>query len=134
MRYLLEGSVRKSANRLRIAGQLIDASSGAHLWADRFEGAVEDVFEVQDQVTTRVVGAIAPTIATASCALAGRNEEAMRLMARLLEVDPALRISNLQNVLGPYRHRSTSPNMQKVCKRQAYLNEGRLKWPVRSKC
>src|SRR5215470_10524412 len=61
VRYLLEGSVRKSANRLRIAGQLIDASSGAHLWADRFEGAVEDVFEVQDQVTASVVGAIAPT-------------------------------------------------------------------------
>ena len=54
-------------------------------------------------VTTRVVGAIAPTIAAASCALAGRNEEAKRLMARLLEVDPALRISKLQNVLGPYR-------------------------------
>src|SRR5262245_26577389 len=59
VRYLLEGSVRKSANRVRIAGQLIDASSGAHLWADRFEGAIEDVFELQDQVTAKVVGAIA---------------------------------------------------------------------------
>src|SRR5262245_23846580 len=47
VRYLLEGSVRKSGNRVRIAGQLIDASSGAHLWADRFEGAIEDVFELQ---------------------------------------------------------------------------------------
>src|SRR5262245_6350368 len=46
VRYLLEGSVRKAANRVRIAGQLIDASSGAHLWADRFEGAIEDVFEL----------------------------------------------------------------------------------------
>src|SRR5262245_28253455 len=44
VRYLLEGSVRKSANRIRIAGQLIDAASGTHLWADRFEGAIEDVF------------------------------------------------------------------------------------------
>src|SRR5262245_2576801 len=54
VRYLLEGSVRKSANRVRIAGQLIYASSGAHLWADRFDGALEDVFELQDQVTASV--------------------------------------------------------------------------------
>ena len=67
VRYLLEGSVRKSANRMRIAGQLIDASSGTHLWADRFEGAIEDVFELQDQVTASVVGAIAPRART------GRN-------------------------------------------------------------
>jgi TolB-like protein/Tfp pilus assembly protein PilF len=62
VRYLLEGSVRKSANRIRIAGQLIDAASGVHLWADRFEGAIEDVFELQDQVTASVVGAIAPRV------------------------------------------------------------------------
>src|SRR5262245_43234026 len=62
VRYLLEGSVRKSANRVRIAGQLIDASSGTHLWADRFEGAIEDVFGLQDEVTARVVGAIAPRL------------------------------------------------------------------------
>src|SRR5262249_10377608 len=62
VRYLLEGSVRKSANRLRIAGQLIDVSSGTHLWADRFEGAIEDVFELQDQVTASVVGAIGPQL------------------------------------------------------------------------
>src|SRR5262249_6627681 len=62
VRYLLEGSVRKSANRIRIAGQLIDASSGTHLWADRFEGAIEDVFDLQDRVTASVVGAIAPRL------------------------------------------------------------------------
>jgi TolB-like protein len=62
VRYLLEGSVRKSANRIRIAGQLIDASSRTHLWADRFEGAIENVFELQDQVTASVVGAIAPKL------------------------------------------------------------------------
>ena len=62
VRYLLEGSVRKSANRIRIAGQLIDTSSGTHLWADRFEGASEDVFELQDKVTASVVGAIAPRL------------------------------------------------------------------------
>src|SRR4029434_11094150 len=52
VRYVLEGSVRKAANRVRISGQLIDASTGAHLWADRFDGALEDVFDLQDQVTT----------------------------------------------------------------------------------
>jgi tetratricopeptide (TPR) repeat protein len=60
VRYVLEGSVRKAANRLRIIGQLIDASTGAHIWADRFDGAMEDVFELQDQVAVSVVGAIAP--------------------------------------------------------------------------
>ena len=59
VRYVLEGSVRKSANRVRIAGQLIDASSGAHLWADRFDGSLEDIFDLQDQVAASVVGAIA---------------------------------------------------------------------------
>ena len=60
VRYVLEGSVRKSANRVRITGQLIDAATGAHLWADRFDGMLEDVFDLQDQVTNRVVSAIAP--------------------------------------------------------------------------
>src|SRR5258708_11066911 len=49
VRYVLEGSVRKSGNRIRITGQLIDAASGAHLWADRFDGALEDVFDLQDR-------------------------------------------------------------------------------------
>ena len=62
VRYVLEGSVRKAANRMRITGQLIDASSGAHLWADRFEGALQDVFDLQDQVSKTVVSAIAPTV------------------------------------------------------------------------
>jgi TolB-like protein/class 3 adenylate cyclase len=62
VRYVLEGSVRKAGNRVRITGQLIDAFSGVHLWADRFDGALEDIFDLQDQVTTRVVGAIAPKI------------------------------------------------------------------------
>jgi len=62
VRYVLEGSVRKAANRLRIASQLIDAETGAHLWADRFDGNIEDIFDLQDQVTARVVGAIAPKL------------------------------------------------------------------------
>ena len=60
VRYVLEGSVRKAANRVRITGQLIDATSGDHLWAERFEGTLDDVFDLQDQVTASVVGAIAP--------------------------------------------------------------------------
>jgi TolB-like protein len=62
VRYVLEGSVRTSGNRVRITGQLIDTSTGAHLWADRFDGAIEDVFDLQDQVTTSVIGAIAPKL------------------------------------------------------------------------
>lgn len=62
VRYVLEGSVRKAASRLRITGQLIDAATGAHLWADRFDGDLEDVFELQDHVTSRVIGAIAPKL------------------------------------------------------------------------
>ena len=62
VRYVLEGSVRKAANRVRITGQLVDATTGMHLWADRFEGTLDDIFELQDQVATSVVGAIAPTL------------------------------------------------------------------------
>jgi TolB-like protein len=62
VRYLLEGSVRKSANRVRIAGQLIDTSTGASLWADRLEGSLDDIFDLQDQVTLTVVGALAPKL------------------------------------------------------------------------
>ena len=58
VRYVLEGSVRKAGNRVRIAGQLIDASTGAHLWADRVEGGLEDIFDLQDQVTASIVGTI----------------------------------------------------------------------------
>jgi adenylate cyclase len=65
VRYVLEGSVRKAANRVRITGQLIDAATGAHLWADRFDGGLGDIFDLQDQVTERVVGAIAPAVETA---------------------------------------------------------------------
>jgi len=62
VRYVLEGSVRKAADRVRITAQLIDASNGTHLWADRFDGALEDIFGLQDRVATSVVGAIAPKL------------------------------------------------------------------------
>src|SRR5262245_24863602 len=115
VRYLLEGSVRKSANRIRIAGQLIDAASGAHLWADRFDGAIEDIFDLQDRVTASVVSAIAPRLEQAEIQRARRkptesldaydfflrglanvyewrtregNEEALRLFYKAIELDP----------------------------------------------
>jgi TolB-like protein/class 3 adenylate cyclase len=62
VRYVLEGSIRRAGNRVRITGQLIDASTGAHLWADRFEGALDDIFGLQDEITGNVVGAIAPKL------------------------------------------------------------------------
>jgi adenylate cyclase len=73
VRYVLEGSVRKSGSRIRITGQLIDAASGAHLWADRYDGTLEDVFELQDQVASRVVGAIAPSVTEAEIERAKRK-------------------------------------------------------------
>ena len=115
-RYVLEGSVRKAANRVRITGQLIDSLAGVHLWADRFEGALEDLFDLQDQVTASVVGAIAPTLEKAEierakrkptesldaydCFLRGManyyqfftsreaTDEALRLFSRAIELDP----------------------------------------------
>jgi TolB-like protein/class 3 adenylate cyclase len=114
VRYVLEGSVRKAANRVRITAQLIDAATGAHLWAERFDGALENIFELQDRVTERVVGAIAPKLEQAEIERATRkptgsldaydyylrahatihpwtqagNEEALRLFYRAIELDP----------------------------------------------
>src|SRR5450759_3613134 len=65
VRYVLEGSIRKSGNRVRITGQLIEAATGNHVWADRFEGSLEDVFELQDKITETVVGAIEPSLTLA---------------------------------------------------------------------
>jgi TolB-like protein len=115
VRYVLEGSVRKSANRVRITGQLVDTATGAHLWADRFEGGLGDIFDLQDQVTESVVGAIAPAVEKAEIERAKRkptesldayalylrglaklyqfgnrqaNEEALRLFNSAIELDP----------------------------------------------
>jgi TolB-like protein/class 3 adenylate cyclase len=65
VRYVLEGSVRKASGRVRITAQLIDALSGVHLWADRFDGSLEDVFELQDKVAISVAGVIEPTLQAA---------------------------------------------------------------------
>ena len=73
IRYVLEGSVRKAGNRIRIAGQLIDAETAAHLWADRFEGALQDMFDLQDHMTSSIVGAIAPKLQSAEIKRARRK-------------------------------------------------------------
>jgi adenylate cyclase len=114
VRYVLEGSVRKAVNRVRITAQLVDASTGAHLWADRFDGALEDIFDLQDKVTERVVGAITPKLEQAEIERAKRKptesldaydcwlrgiaifpqgtkeatSEALRLFYRAIELDP----------------------------------------------
>jgi TolB-like protein len=114
VRYVLEGSVRKAANRVRITGQLIDTATGAHLWADRFDGELADVFDLQDQVTASVVGAIAPTLQRAEIERAKRkptdsldaydyflrgmacvhqwtsdaNDEALRMLRKAIDLDP----------------------------------------------
>ena len=65
VRYVLEGSVRKGGQKVRITGQLIDSLTGAHLWADRFDGSLEDIFELQDKVATAIAGIIEPTLQNA---------------------------------------------------------------------
>jgi TolB-like protein/Flp pilus assembly protein TadD len=73
VRYVLEGSVRKAGNRVRITGQLIDTTTGVHIWADRIDGALDDIFELQDQVASRVVGAIEPRLRLAEIDRATRK-------------------------------------------------------------
>src|SRR6185295_6222447 len=68
VRYVLEGSVRKIANRVRVTGQLIDAAHGIHLWADKYDRELEDIFKLQDEITNRVIGSVLPQILTAEAA------------------------------------------------------------------
>jgi TolB-like protein len=113
VRYVLEGSVRKAAGRVRITAQLIDTMNGAHLWADRFDGSLEDLFDLQDKVASSVVGVIEPALQAAETVRsAGRptndltaydlylrayamvwssarqSPEALRLMEQAIERDP----------------------------------------------
>jgi adenylate cyclase len=88
VRYVLEGGVRKAGNRLRITGQLIEAETGAHIWADRYDGALEDVFDLQDKITTAIVGILEPNIQRAEVERARRkrpdNLDAYDLFLRAL--------------------------------------------------
>ena len=71
--YVVEGSVRRSGQRLRIGGQLIDATTGAHIWSDRFDGRLDDIFDLQDQVASSIVGAIAAKVEEAEIERAERK-------------------------------------------------------------
>ena len=73
VRYVLEGSVRKAGNRVRISGQLIDAATRAHLWGDRFDSQLDDIFDLQDRVTSSVIGAISPQLERAEIERAKRK-------------------------------------------------------------
>ena len=115
VRYVLEGSVRKAGGRVRITGQLIDAASGTHLWADRFDGAVEEVFELQDKVASNVAVVIAPRVERAELERARAksigNPGAYDLLLRALnlvrtrpgrvEIEEALRLLNQAVDLDP---------------------------------
>jgi len=95
VRYVLEGSVRKAGERLRVTGQLIDAETGAHIWADRFDGTLEDIFDLQDRITEAVVGAIAPEIRSAEIERATRKRpESLDAYDHLLRAHAA--INNFQ--------------------------------------
>ena len=137
VRYVLEGSVRKAGNRVRITGQLIDAATGAHLWADRFDGSLDDIFELQDQVASRVVGVIEPTLRLTESDRVSRKPtenldaydlylravaqtykrteegvaEVIRLARRALELDPAfvLAMARLANSRNMQRLRHWIP-------------------------
>jgi TolB-like protein/class 3 adenylate cyclase/Tfp pilus assembly protein PilF len=76
VRYVLEGSVRKAGSRVRITGQLIDTATGAHIWADRFDGALDDIFDLQDQVASSVAGAIEPKLRKSKIERASRKPAA----------------------------------------------------------
>ena len=73
VRYVLEGSVRKAADRVRITGQLIDAATGAHVWAERYDRKSDDIFALQDEITLSVVGAIEPSLRSAEVERAKRK-------------------------------------------------------------
>jgi adenylate cyclase len=114
VRYVLEGSARKAGDRVRITAQLIDAPSGTHIWADRYDGIVDNLFDFEDEISTRVAGALRPSIWDAEIAYARRkkpenlaaydlvlralphlwahrqedNAEAIRLLDQAMELDP----------------------------------------------
>ena len=73
VRYVLEGSIRRAGDRIRITGQLIEAATGAHLWANRFDGSMESIFDFQDQITESVIGAIEPSLRRAEIERARRK-------------------------------------------------------------
>jgi TolB-like protein/Flp pilus assembly protein TadD len=103
VRYVLEGSVRRGGGRLRIAGQLVDATSGLQIWADRFDGEMDDVFELQDRVTQQVVAAIEPTLQLAEIERLKRkpadNFDAYDLLLRAQQLEYEFTVESLMTAL-----------------------------------
>ena len=136
VRYVVEGSLRKAGNRVRISCQLVEAASGEHLWAERFDGALEDSFDLQDQITESLIGSVGPVLRGAEVERARRkpeasqdvydlvcraipsaftetaedNQEALRLLGLVFESDPD---NPLANALGAW------------CRQQRHL----MNWP-----
>jgi TolB-like protein len=128
VRYVLEGSVRKAGKRIRVTGQLIDASTDAHIWADKFDSDLEDIFDLQDRLTSSVIGAISPQLERAEIERARRkpteslqaydyylrskfsiyqwtregNTEALRMTKLAISLDPAFAVAyaSAANIFG----------------------------------
>jgi pentatricopeptide repeat protein len=105
VRYVLEGSVRKAGDRVRITAQLIEAETGAHLWADRFDGSLEDVFDLQDNIASSVAGVIEPALRAAETARSARRPPHdltaydLYLRAAAMMLSPARRVAELAELL-----------------------------------
>jgi TolB-like protein len=139
VRYVVEGSLRKAGNRVRISCQLVEAASGQHLWADRFDGTLEDSFDLQDRITESVIGSVGPVLREAEIERARRkpeadqdaydlilrafpptfaetpddNGEALRLLGEALEIEPRHPMANaLAAWCHQQRHLMDWPGMQ----------------------
>jgi tetratricopeptide (TPR) repeat protein len=137
VRYVLEGSVRKAGERLRITAQLIDAETGGHIWADKFDGTIADVFDLQDKITAGVVAAIEPSVRQAEIERAKRkrpdNLDAYDLYLRALEqaytFTPAGRtaaLSLLDSAIALDPNYAEAHGVAAYCLQQRFLWGGRV--------
>jgi adenylate cyclase len=114
VRYVLEGSVRKASQRVRINAQLIDATNGAHIWADRFDGSLEDVFDLQDKVSSSVAGVIEPALGAAEIGrLVGRPTRELAAYDLYLRALPHAYSWNKRLIVRSYRRRRLTPQIDR---------------------